>query len=267
MNKHSAFTLVELLVVIAIIALLMSILMPALGRIRQQAKAVLCESHLRQWGLVFSMYTNDNDGYFMNGKVDPSSPYWWEAGGGGGMGSWWFIILQPYYKDAEIRLCPMATKTYDEGGRVPFGAWLTWLGDPGSYGPNGYIINPPPEEDFILGRPTKDNWKQINVKGAYNIPLLLDAMWVDAWPLHTDIPQEVVDWFADEPGVDEMRRFCMDRHNGHANALFFDCSVRKVPLKCLWKLKWHRAFDINGGPTEEEFKTEAPWMASLPPCK
>ena len=57
MNSKRAFTLVELLVVIAIIALLMSILMPALARVRNQAKDVLCQSNLKQWALIFSMNT------------------------------------------------------------------------------------------------------------------------------------------------------------------------------------------------------------------
>lgn len=66
-RQPKAFTLVELLVVIAIIALLMSILMPALASVRNQAKAVMCQSNLKQWGIVFSMYTDDNDGSFMSG--------------------------------------------------------------------------------------------------------------------------------------------------------------------------------------------------------
>ena len=66
-RQPKAFTLVELLVVIAIIALLMSVLMLALARTRNQAKAVMCQSNLKQWGIVFSMYTDDNDGSFMSG--------------------------------------------------------------------------------------------------------------------------------------------------------------------------------------------------------
>ena len=56
MNNRKGFTLVELLVVIAIIALLMSILMPALARVRKQAKSVICMTNLKQWGSVFEMF-------------------------------------------------------------------------------------------------------------------------------------------------------------------------------------------------------------------
>ncbi|MEN6338119.1 MAG: prepilin-type N-terminal cleavage/methylation domain-containing protein [Phycisphaerales bacterium] len=69
MSHRRAFTLIELLVVIAIIAILMSILMPALSRAREQGKRAACMGNLKQMALAWNLYADDYDSKIMNGNT------------------------------------------------------------------------------------------------------------------------------------------------------------------------------------------------------
>jgi prepilin-type N-terminal cleavage/methylation domain-containing protein len=257
MRSRRAFTLIELLVVIAIIALLMAILMPALNRVKKQAKSVACQARLREWGLIFKLYTDDYDGYFNEG---------W----GVGETTLWMNALRPHYKDNwEMLLCPTATRVMESAS--DWGTFKAAQRDVSMPGGGSYLYT----FSYSINSWTNymhgdrgDRWEEWFWKNTQNtttvipgtrspagrrvsaniIPVFGDSTWHDGWPRHTDQPSAYMDAFGimDQGTSGEMNHYCINRHDGFINLLFMDWSARRVGLKENWTLKWHRGFETAG---------------------
>ena len=266
MSQRRGFTLIELLVVIAIIALLAAILMPALSRARKQARATACKVNLHQWAQIWAMYCHDNDGYFCR----ESNYVGWPRGN-------WIEALRPLYQTKSgILICPMAKKRRDTGTNIvnyggPFKTYVMGTGgmenrqEEASYGANCWIYAARPGQKNIQNRPVEWNWKTADVKGANNIPVFADTMWRGGGPFYEGgsaqsnrirPPQYDGEWVN---ASGEMMHFCINRHHETNNHLFMDWSVRKVGLKELWTLKWHRQFNIHGPWTRAGGIQSADW--------
>jgi hypothetical protein len=195
------------------------------------------------------MYAEDYDGRLMAGfRAQPQA-------------NRWVYALGDYYKwDDEFTCCPNATKPWiDENGvsegaeGTEVGVTMAWGYDSGkshwlkqmkgSYGINGWCVDPQP------GREPHNYdkswfWRGPNVAGAAFVPLFMEAQRYNGWSLHTDRPPA----YSGEPWNDDaqMGRYCLNRHDGFLGCLFLDSGARKVGLKELWTLKWHRAYDEAG---------------------
>lgn len=267
-RETRGFTLIELLVVISIIAILMAILMPALGKARKLTRAAVCKAHLRQWGTIFYVYTTDYDGKF------------WEDGPGTGptgRDAAWLPLLSSLYGNVDdFRLCPSAKKPsitqYHIGSTFRYWDFDAFAGaEPGfpdqerNYGSYGINLWLSSGVGWHAGyKPTDRSvfWQKLQSRYAPEIPMIGDGVWFGANPHNTG--EGVLPTLGDPPPTEDfwettpafgwdMAEFCLNRHSRCINMTFMDGSTRKVFLNDLWTLKWHKEFF-------KEYDIEIPWL-------
>ncbi len=221
-----AFTLIELLVVVAILAILMSMLLPALRGARSQARQVVCAAHLGQIGHGFHMYAGESRGRAMplaytDALVLAGGPpvYWWGVSDAERVdhtrGFLWPFL------GAELRASGLF-----ECPDQPWGSYLPQGAAPAvtsTYGYNGYFLSPPhtPGWSAEIGqRP----WQNLDVlRGPQRVFAFADAL-ID---LDEDAPRNSA--LLDPPWLFSNGRWQANlnpttafRHAGRTNGLFVD---------------------------------------------
>ena len=174
--RQRGFTLIELLVVIAIIAILASLLLPALSKAKERGKSINCINNQRQMALSYNLYADDN-------KDDVVTLYLMQTAPPGaffpGNVTWWVDLLRPYLHGTNIIICPTVWDKMAFGAGGPGGlgialshpelsAWTT------SWRPKlGRLKNPVKRLPFLdsglIGNPrdlNPDNWIEVHNQQA-----------------------------------------------------------------------------------------------------
>jgi len=248
MKERRAFTLIELLVVISIIALLVSILMPALAKARKQAKALVCRVNQRNLCMGLSLYWLDSDGKMFDYSSD---------------GFLWINVIGDFVDDVdEVRYCPEASPrdldilvgvrqvgTAKEPWRWNDAGYGQGPLELGSYGFNGWLYEWTTPPSYV----SEGLWKKVgNFRSPSNIPVFGDCNWVDSWPKNTDTISPDLD-LALGGGLSGwgnlmIERYLINRHGKEINMAFADGHVEAVALEKLWALKWNSKSVPNSNP-------------------
>ena len=265
MSKRTAFTLIELLVVISIIALLLSILMPSLGKIKDQARSVVCRTNLRQLILAYELYITDHDSKALHSNLGRDM---------------WFLQIAPYIGDNRYKEDPtenlegvMQTlwcpSTKDPLDPDDVGCWGSnknrwryhvvqdgvFFGSEGSYGLNTWVGGMDIDTMVDVYGWISDEDRALsfrdNMPKRSDIPVIADSVWVESIPKVEDILYGTFNDSLEEGNNDYgIARFYIDRHSEAPNMAFTDGHAEKVKLEDFWRLKWNKLFSMS----EEEFE-------------
>lgn len=218
------FTLIELLVVVAIIGVLVSILLPALSRARQQARATVCLSNLRSLGLAVQVYLQHNHetfpsfGYLHGGESNPAQSWinllaeYYARSGGEVLGSGSAATLQGEVRD--IRRCPSDRSPWYGQPRTDGQGKPLWRQT--SYASNYYLVADDPRAIGKTQTFTRLGQIPRPATTISFVELAEDGEYATADHVHPEL------WFAGTPRQIAGRQMALDRHAGRANYVFVD---------------------------------------------
>ncbi len=241
----------EMLVVISLIVLLISMLMPALSRAKENAKTSACLSNVRQFAVAWDAYTTDSNGYIMEYTLQSKSRALWTQ------------VLRPYVNDDHgLYVCPTTedpgeTGLGDDGiAGIRFGdARTTWVearpnyNAPAPFNRSSYIYN---GNMFSLSSYNTANErysKRTSIPVPERSPILGDGIWRSATPgmpgTFKEFPSNLYNPnLGLSPGnVDGVFRFVTNRHGPVTNVSFADTHAESVSLNNMWSLQWHRTYE------------------------